>query len=149
MDIFGDKIFSKMMKNHIKELIEYLLKKEQFFSILTKIDEIKFDPKLPSHISSNFRAITPFYIAEYTFESASIDDDFLYFEAGFGAENIGSYITVPLLCIVQIIVDDKPILINMAVEHKKEKESDDGVKRSTNIFLSNPKNRKIIEKRDS
>ena len=149
MDIFGDIDFSKLMRGHIRELIGLLLEKDQFFSILTKIEDVKFEPQLPDHIRSNFRAITPFYIAEYTFESSSIDDDFFYFEAGFGEENIGSYITVPLLSIVQIIVEEKPILINMAVELKKDKSSDSKIKRSTDIFLSNPKNRKIIKKRDS
>lgn len=96
--------------------------------------------------------MTLFFLAGYTFESARIENDCLVFEAGFGAENFGSIVTVPLLSIVQIIVDEQPVLINLAKYEKKEekvpeKELDDkGVENSMNIFLSNPENSKFIKK---
>ncbi len=143
--IVQDSEFINLMRYHIKEVIELLLEKEEYFSILTNITNINFDPKLPPHIEESFKPITLFVVAEYTFESCSIDDENLYFEAGFGSENIGSFVTIPLGSIVQIIIDETPILINMSMEQKKTDKSK-GVEKSTNIFLSNPKNKKILKK---
>jgi hypothetical protein len=144
--ILGDEEFSNLMKLHIKDIIELLLNRGEFFSILTNIQNVTFEPSLPEHISKNFKPITLFVVAEYTFESSSLDEDFLYFEAGFGEENIGSFITIPLGSIVQIIIGETPIFINLALEQNKQ-EKDSAVKKSTNIFLSNPENRKILKKK--
>jgi hypothetical protein len=145
--ILSDNEFSALMKLHIQDIIELLINRGEFFSILTNITNITFEPPLPDHIKVNFKPITLFVIAEYTFESCSIDDDFLYFEAGFGKENIGSFITIPLGSIVQIIIGETPIFINLSLEqNKKDKYKDKGVQKSTNIFLSNPKNKKILKK---
>jgi hypothetical protein len=59
---------------------------------------------------------------------------------------------VPVLSIVQVIVDEQPILINLAKYKKQEvkktsQEVDEkGVENSMNIFLSNPENSKFIKK---
>lgn len=140
----ADYDFSELMVFHQRDIIEMLLQKKIFFSILTHVDEITYDPVLPSEISSNFKPITLFVIAEYTFESCSIDDENLYFEAGFGHQNVGSFITVPLNSIVQIVLEDTPIFINLSIRHKK-KEKDTNIKSSTNIFLSNPENKDFIK----
>ena len=144
--ILTDKAFSNLMKRHIYEIIDLLLSRGEFFSILTHIDRVDFDPPLPDHIRDSFKPITLFVVAEYTFESSSLDDQNLYFEAGFGAENIGSFVTVPLSSIVQIILNETPIFINLALEDKED-DKEDGIKKSTNIFLSNPKNKKVLKKR--
>ncbi len=137
-----DRDFANLMEFHIKEIIELLIQKGKFFSILTNIADVYFEPQLPEHITKTFKPMTLFYIAEYTFESSSIDNEFFYFETGFGEENIGSYVTVPLSSIIQIIVDDSPIFINLSVKEKREK----SIKKSTNIFLSNPENKKLLKK---
>lgn len=135
------------MRRHIYETIDLLLQKGEFFSVLTHINSVNFDPQLPEEISRRFKPVTLFDIAEYTFESATIDDKNFYFEAGFGAENIGSFVTVPLSSIVQILLGDTPILINLSIEvASQEEHHKDGIERSTNIFLSNPKNKKILKK---
>jgi hypothetical protein len=142
--ILGDSEFSQLMKMHIFEILELLMQRGQFFSILTNISNITFEPPLPQEIKSHFKPITLFVVAEYTFESSSIDSDFLYFEAGFGSENIGSLVTVPLSSIVQILIDETPIFINLAIE-KPQKKKDESIKKSTNIFLSNPENQNLIK----
>ncbi len=142
--ILGDSEFSHLMKMHISEILELLMQRGQFFSILTNIANITFEPPLPSEISKHFKPITLFVIAEYTFESSSIDDDYLYFEAGFGQENIGSVVTIPLNSIVQILIEETPIFINLAMELVTEKK-EENVKKSTNIFLSNPENKGLIK----
>jgi len=141
-----DPDFHALMKLHISEIIDLLLEKGIFFSILTNISEIKFEPVLPAEITEHFKPITLFVIAEYTFETCSFDEENLYFEAGFGHQNVGSFVTVPLHAIVQIIVEDTPIFINLSVppEHAPKKAD---IEKSTNIFLSNPENRELLQKK--
>jgi hypothetical protein len=136
--------FSELMVFHQRDIIDMLLQKGIFFSILTHIDEITFDPILPAEISSNFKPITLFVISEYTFESCTFDDDNLYFEAGFGQQNVGSFVTIPLNSIVQIVLEDTPIFINLSLRQKK-RTNDTNIKKSTNIFLSNPENESFIK----
>ncbi len=142
--ILGDSEFSQLMKIHIAEIIEYLIGRGQFFSILTNIAHVTFEPPLPKEIRSHFKPITLFVIAEYTFESCHTDGEYLYFEAGFGQENIGSVVTLPLTSIVQIIIDETPIFINLALEQMQENK-EESIKKSTNIFLSNPQNKDLIK----
>ncbi len=143
-ELLGDYDFSELMVFHIRDIVELLLQKGTFFSILTNIEDITFDPLLPTEISDNFKPITLFVIAEYTFESCSFDDENLYFEAGFGQQNVGSYVTLPLNSIVQIVIEDTPIFINLSVKQDR-KVKDDNIKASTNIFQSNPKNKDFFK----
>ena len=140
----SDYDFSELMVFHQRDIIEMLLQKGVFFSILTHIDEITYEPMLPQEIIQDFKPITLFVISEYTFESCSLDEENLYFEAGFGHQNVGSYVTVPLNSIVQIVLEDTPIFINLSLRQVK-KEKSTNVKKSTNIFLANPENRDFIK----
>lgn len=147
--IIHDKDFTQLMKKNIQDLIILLFEKEQNFGILCKIEEITFYPELPDDIKSEFRPLTLFFLAGYTFETAKIEDDMLVFEAGFGSDNFGSVVSVPLLSIIQVIIDETPIMINLAVENKEEKKSEKidkkGVKNSMESFLSNPENSKFLK----
>ena len=66
------------------------------------------------------------------------------FEAGFGSENFGSVVSVPLLSILQIIIDETPVFINLAIETEKTQEvkseevDEEGLENSMATFLSNP-----------
>jgi hypothetical protein len=95
--------------------------------------------------------MTLFYLAGYTFESARIDQDSLIFEAGFGHENIGSYVTVPFLSIVQIIIDDTPAFVNLALPQERQPivnvEKSEGVQNSMSALLANPENQKFLKKK--
>ena len=150
--LIEDKSFAKLMQKHLEETIILLFEKEQNFGVLCKIDEISFHPELPEEMFAEFRPLTLFFLAGYTFETAKIEEGMLVFEAGFGSENFGSVVSVPLLSILQIIVDETPILINLAIEKKEqdvseEKDVDDrGVKNSMASFLSNPENQKFLKK---
>jgi hypothetical protein len=149
-NVVQDSSFASLMQKHVQELIVYFFQKEQNFGILCNIEDVSFVPSLPEEINSEFRPLTLFFLAGYTFETAHITDDMLIFEAGFGAENIGSLVSVPLLSIMQIIVDETPILINLsnykAKKVVKKKEDDNGVKNSMASFLSNPENSKFVKK---
>ena len=148
--VINDKEFALLMRKNIQELIVHFFDKEQNFGILCKIEDIIFEPELPDSINSEFRPLTLFFLAGYTFETARIVDDCLVFEAGFGADNFGSVVTVPLLSIMQIIVDETPVLINLAnyehkMEVKKEEVDNNGVENSMATFLSNPENSKFLK----
>ncbi|MDD5051728.1 MAG: hypothetical protein PHO27_03215 [Sulfuricurvum sp.] len=139
------------METHVRDMLIYLFENDQNFGILCKIEHVSFDPQLPQHLSDEFRAMTLFFLAGYTFESARIDNDILIFEAGFGQENIGSFVSVPLLSIVQIIIDDTPAFVNLAIpkeQHKIEKiEKNEGVQNSMSALLANPENQKFLKKK--
>lgn len=149
-NVIEDKNFAKVMQKNIQNLIIYLFEKDEHFGVLCKIDHITFEPPLPKEISAEFRSMTLFFLAGYTFDTAAILDDNLVFEAGFGTDNFGSIVTVPLLGIVQIIIDETPLLINLA-NYKKEKKAvkkvdNGGVENSMASFLSNPENSKFLKK---
>jgi hypothetical protein len=151
-DLIHDEDFAKVMKSSLQELILYFFEKDRNFGILCNIEDVEFSPELPEEILSQFHSMTLFFLAGYTFETARINSDALVFEAGFGADNYGSVVTVPLLSIVQIIIDEQPVFINLA-KHKKLEEANtteeeidkDGVENSMNIFLSNPENSKFLK----
>jgi len=152
VDIVSDMEFGTIMQKNIQDILIYLFEKEQNFGILCKIDQVYFDPELPSDINSEFRPMTLFFLAGYTFESAQINNNELVFEAGFGSENIGSFVTVPFLSIMQIIIDETPIFINLSqikelpAKNSKEIKSE-GIKNSMSALLSNPENQKFMKKK--
>ncbi|MEA3522747.1 MAG: hypothetical protein U9R50_07210 [Campylobacterota bacterium] len=152
IDIVNDSAYGGLMQKSIQDLLIYLFEKEQNFGILCKIEQLSFDPQLPKDINDEFRPMTLFFLAGYTFESARIEEDYLVFEAGFGHENIGSFVTVPLLSIMQIIIDETPIFINLAqvaevMETKTNEVKTEGIKNSMSALLSNPENQKFMKKK--
>jgi hypothetical protein len=149
-NVIEDNNFAILMQNHMQELIIHFFSQEQNFGILCKIEDVSFNPPLPKDINAEFRPLTLFFLAGYTFETAQITDNTLMFEAGFGSENFGSLVSVPLLSIMQIIIDETPVFINLASirkEKKVMKKSDNkGVDNSMASFLSNPENSKFVKK---
>jgi len=150
-NVITDSKFASIMQNHIQELVIHFFNQEQNFGILCKIEDVSFEPPLPASITSEFRALTLFFLAGYTFETAQISEDMLIFEAGFGIENHGSLVRVPLLSIMQIIVDETPIFINLSTTKRAkmrvESEDKKGVENSMASFLSNPENSKFVKKK--
>lgn len=150
-DIIKSSSFARLMENHLRDMLIYLFENDQNFGILCKIEHVTFDPPLPQHINDEFRSMTLFFLAGYTFESARIDHDVLIFEAGFGQENIGSFVSVPLLSIVQIIIDDTPAFVNLAMPQEQHPainiDKHEGVQNSMSALLSNPENQKFLKKK--
>jgi len=149
-NVIEDSDFASMMQRNIEEMMLHFFQKEQNFAILCKIEDVIFEPVLPQNINAEFRPLTLFFLAGYTFETAQIDGDYLIFEAGFGSENFGSLVSVPMLSIMQIIVDETPVLINLATyKHIQKVDTtidNDGVQNSMSSFLSNPENSKFLKK---
>jgi hypothetical protein len=150
-NVIENRNFADLMQKSIENLIIHFFQEGQNFGILCKIEELSFNPPLPESINSEFRPLTLFFLAGYTFETARIEEDILVFEAGFGSENFGSVVSVPLLSIMQIIIDETPVLINLAVgkkeqiEEKKEEVDSQGVENSMASFLNNPENSKFLK----
>jgi hypothetical protein len=147
--LLSDEEFFGLMKRHAKEVMEQLLKHDVNFSILTNIADVTFEPPLPTEIRQNFKPITMFYLAGYTFESTQIYNGKISFEAGFGSDNFGSLVSLPIESILQIIVEEVPVFINLSTPPLKpvtKAMQENGQKRSMDAFLSNPHNQKLIKK---
>lgn len=144
-------IFVRMMRVHGNEIIDLLLQEGVNFTILVSLDGVFFEPQLPKKITKNFKPIITFALSGYTFQSAKVYDKILQFEAGFGAENIGSLVSVHLDHILQIVIDGNPIFINCAIpkieeeEFEEEEEKEDRIDKSMKALLSNPKNKNLFD----
>ena len=139
--------FNALMKRHSGELMEMLLKRGVNFSLLTNIADVSFSPSLPESITKSFKPITMFFLAGYTFESTQIYNGVISFEAGFGSDNFGSLVSVPVECVLQVIIEEIPVFINLSNPLKKEepKPKDNGIKRSMDALMSNPQNKKLLK----
>lgn len=151
--LLRDKKFQTMQERHCCEILEYLIRKKISFSILCSVERVKFEPSLPQEIRNAFSELTLFILAGYTFESLELDGKNLYFEAGFGEENVGSFVTAPLDSIVQILLpnddglqSDFCIYVNLFATFSKIAPSpaeEEGVNSSMQALLANPKNKRF------
>ncbi len=142
-EILDDERFAAMMKEHVFECVEYLLKNDRSFSAMANLDLVKFNPELPEYIRSTFTApVIVFTLAGYTFSSAKLTPDELSFEAGFGKENFASVVSFPLGAIVQILVENSPILVNFSI-YKSQKNQ---LEKSMSALMSNPNNKDLFKK---
>lgn len=143
--ILDDEKFALLMKMHVYECIDYLLQNNYPFSVMANLDLVKFEPELPSEIKSNFKnPIIIFTLDGYTFQSAKLAQDSLSFEAGFGPNDFASLVKFPLGAVVQILVENSPILINFSIHKSKEQKNE--TQKSMSIFMSNPKNRELFKR---
>ncbi len=129
--------FQKIKEKHAREILFFLLENADEFNILCNLEGIEFNPALPEHISSAFKDVIMFVLANYTLESAKIEGKNLIFEAGFGEENFGSIVSVPIENIIQITQNDTPLFINIAATLPKPK-------KPKNPFMLNPRNKKLM-----
>jgi hypothetical protein len=145
LEQFHTNEYKLLIKDHLYHTIAFLLEHGIEFSIAVEIRHTDFSPELPSDIISAFESVVLFVMAGYTFESAYMDEDTFHFEAGFGAEGFGSHVTLPLLAIKQIFVDEYPIAINIS-EPVREKATQTTPDRSMEALLQNPENKKLLRK---
>jgi len=144
INLFQTAKYKALMSEHIFKTIGYLFEKNQEFAIACQIKHVTFQPELPTTIQEGFEETVLFILSGYTFESAHLEKDFFSFEAGFGEDNFGSTVTVPLLAIKQLFVGDNPIVLNLA-EYVAEKKPTE--KNSMESLLKNPENKKLLKKR--
>jgi len=135
--------YKDLVSTQVKDTIEFLLELNQEFAITANIDATTFDPELPSATKDQLSKFSLFVLANYTYTTIRIDDDNLYFEAGFGSENFGSTVKVPFYAIFQIVVDESILFVNSVAT--VDKFNKDKKEKSLNIFKSNPNNKNLIK----
>ena len=144
INLFQTPQYRSLMTDHIENTIDYLFAKNQEFAIVCEIPYVSFTPELPTSIKDTFEDAVMFILSGYTFETAKLEEGCFYFEAGFGDDNFGSTVAVPLLAIKQLLVGENPIVFNLAhPEEKKETSS----KSSMEALLNNPENKKLLKKK--
>jgi hypothetical protein len=146
INLFQTPQYRELIQEHIEKTIEYLFTKNQEFALACEIQYVDFSPALPSSIQETFQESVLFILSGYTFESAKLEEGYFSFEAGFGDENFGSTVTVPLLAIKQVFVGDHPIVFNLAQPIVKQKAEQ---KSSMEALLNNPENKKLLKKKKS
>ena len=140
-DIIENNEYKSLVEKQIKENVLFLLEKKQEFSITANIQPISFTPELPKVIKDQMHKFSLFTLSNYTYTTVQIDDNYISFEAGFGNENFGSVVKIPLYAIFHIIIDESILYINSVAT--VEKFNSDLKKNSFNIFKSNPNNKKF------
>lgn len=133
--------YKEIIEKQIEEITKFLLNKNQEFSIVVNTKNLIFSPVLPSEIMENILDFSLFTLSNYTFTTVRVEDGFLYFEAGFGSENFGSLVKVPLYSILQIVIDDSILYLNPSAT--VEKFSEGNIEKSKNVFKSNPNNKRF------
>jgi len=144
INLFQTSEYKALMEEHIDKTIHYLFEKNSEFAIACEIEHITFLPELPANILETFKETVLFILSGYAFETAKLEEGILYFEAGFGENNFGSTVRVPLLAIKQLFVGDNPIVMNLAQPIKKKVASS---KNSMEALLNNPENKKLLKKK--
>nr|MBP7784260.1 hypothetical protein [Aliarcobacter sp.] len=105
------------------------------------IAPISFEPELPRTIKEQMHKFSLFILSNYTYTTVQVDNEYISFEAGFGNENFGSVVKIPLHAVFQIIVDESILYINSLAT--VEKFNKDLKKNSFDVFKNNPNNKKF------
>ncbi len=140
-DIIENPNYKELIEKQIQDIIVFLLDNNQEFSITANITPISFNPALPEEIKSQLHKFSLFVLSNYTYTTIEINKEFLSFEAGFGNENFGSVVKIPLHAIFQIIVDDSILYLNSIATVEKFNRNLE--KNSFNIFKNNPNNKRF------
>ena len=151
-NIIEDSEYKEMVEGQIFEVIEFLIEKGEEFTITANINGVSFNPEIPKSISKAFPHFTLFTLANYTYSTILLTETDISFETGFGAENFGSVVTIPLHAVFQIVLEESILFLNptATVEKyftpQKEKAQDglDQNERSLNAFKMNNKNKKLF-----
>ena len=142
--------FSELLSDHSAEMLSYFLDNDIEFGILCNLADIGFQVRLPDEIYSTLKPLSLFMVAGYAFESAFLrEDDVLVFGAGFGRENFGTVVEVPVASILQIVIGETVVFINLTATLRKKKK--EGInagshERSLDAILTNPANKKLFKK---
>jgi len=144
INLFQTPEYKELIEEHIEKTIGYLFNKDQEFALACEIKHVDFSPELPSSIKESFNETVLFVLSGYTYETAELNAGYFSFEAGFGVDNFGATVTVPLLAIKQVFVGDHPIVLNLAHPMEKEKVAK---KSSMEALLNNPENKKLLKKK--
>ena len=135
--------YKDLVRSQIKDTINFLLEQNQEFAITANIDAVKFDPELPSATLDQLSKFSLFILSNYTYSTVRLDENNLYFEAGFGSENFGSTVKVPFFAVFQIVVEESILFVNSCAT--VDKFTKDAKEKSLNVFKNNPNNKDLLK----
>ena len=152
IDVVENINYKNLVEKQIFELFEFLINNDNEFSITANIKAAEFSPSMPDSIRESFQPFTMFSLMNYTYESIELTSTHISFEAGFGAENFGSVVTIPLFAIFQVIIDESILFLNpvatvdkfLNTKNNIEEDDSDQQARSMNAFKMNKKNKNLI-----
>lgn len=152
--LFQTQAFKKLSVSHLRNTINFLFDSQQEFTITCQTSHLTFAPELPANIKQHFGDTVLLMLSGYTFETSNLDEDYLSFEAGFGSEQFGTTVSLPLLAIKQIFVDEYPIAINISdpepiPKEKTKTDTEHTQNKSMEAFLNNPQNKKLLQRKKS
>lgn len=145
-NIISNDDFKAIAKKQIKEIIEFLLRNNQEFAVTANVKGISFEPQLPSSILDKLSMFSLFVLSNYTYSTIEINENYLTFEAGFGKENFGASVKIPLLAVFQVIIDESILYINSVATSENFVQKEELIKKSLDVFKNNPKNKKLLDK---
>jgi hypothetical protein len=151
-DFLEYKEFVEIVHEALLKTLSLLLKKKRPFCVLANIARVSFNPPLSETITKRFQPATLFVLEGYTLSSAKIENGIFSFEAGFGEDNIGSIVSMPIGAIVHLSIDNTPLFLNMSIDtavpnsEPTKATKDDKSKRSLEAFLNNPENKNLFKK---
>ena len=144
LDLLHTDTYRTIMRRHLYDVVAYLLENDQDFAVAADVDAMHFDPPLPRSITQRFDEVALFVLVGYTFQSAWLDEEHLYFEAGFGTEDVAAAVSLPLLAMRQVFVGEYPIAINVASQAPFRSSEQQPANRSMEALLRNPENRRFL-----
>jgi hypothetical protein len=104
--------YKELTSKQVQELLYFLQNNNEEFDVTANVDGMSFHPPLPEPIKEQFVQFTLFSLANYTFQSLKIEENYITFEAGFGEENFGSVCTIPFFAIFQISINNSILFVN-------------------------------------
>ncbi|MBN2767726.1 MAG: hypothetical protein JXQ68_01365 [Campylobacterales bacterium] len=137
--------YKVMLKRNIYDMLKLLFEQQEEFGVVCDTKNISFEPMLPDDIYREFDEKIYFLLSNYSYESGEINEKSLNFEAGFGPQNFGSSVSIPLLAINQIIYNGDPVVINFATYNEQTDVS--SREKSMQALLNNPKNQNLLKKK--
>lgn len=138
-----NKEFLEIVSSNTRDILDFLIKKDMYFTVVANANVIKYIPILPEGVPSSFNNVVAFSIANYTFTTAIITKEGFTFEAAFTQDNILATVKIPFPSICQIIVEDEVIHINPSATFNTDEFDDDEIC----DFENNIKNSKQVFKR--
>ena len=141
-NIIENEEYKNLVSSQIKDTMNFLLDQNQEFAITANVDAIKFEPELPSATLDQLSKFSLFILSNYTYSTVKLDDNNLYFEAGFGSENFGSTVKIPFFAVFQIVVEESILFVNSVAT--VDKFTKDATEKSFNVFKNNPNNKDLL-----
>ncbi|NQY23984.1 MAG: hypothetical protein HRT41_08100 [Campylobacteraceae bacterium] len=144
-NILKDEEYKHLILKQSKETIELLMAKNVEFAVTANLKGLHFEPDLPKSIKSKLANFSLFVLSNYTYTTISLSDTTMTFEAGFGAENFATIVSVPYISIFQIVIDESIIFINTLATMDDLQEQNNFHDKSMNVFKNNPSNKDLLD----